>query len=292
MLHPISIKVTGVPEHFNLPWHLAKAAQAFEKEGISLHWQDAPGGTGAMMQALQTGDADVAIALTEGVVASIAKGTEAKIVQLYVSSPLSWGIHVAGHSGLHDVKSLEGRRFAISRPTSGSHLMAYVLGRQQGWDTEKMQFVEVGGMDGARKALANDAADVFMWEKFMTKPIVDRGEFRRVGEIDTPWPCFVVAASNAILDKHPDALQRMLSVINQASSAFSQRHDAAALVAKGFDLQEEDAREWLARTKWANDSEISVAMLEQVLDTLSEVGAIATKPAVETLCGPEVRLKS
>ena len=291
MLHPISIRVTGVPEHFNLPWHLAQEAQAFEKEGISLHWQDAPGGTGAMMQALQTGNTDVAIALTEGVVASIAKGTEAKIVQLYVSSPLSWGIHVADHSALYDVESLEGRRFAISRPTSGSHLMAYVLGKQQGWDTEKMQFVEVGGMDGARKALAKDAADIFMWEKFMTKPIVDRGEFRRVGEIDTPWPCFVVVASQAILDKHPEGLLRMLRVVNQASSVFSQRQDAATLVAKGFNLQEEDAKQWLARTKWASDPEISVVMLEQVMETLLDVGAIAKKTTVEMLCGPGVRLK-
>ena len=47
-----------------------------------------------------------------------------------------------------------------------------------------------------------------MWEKFTTKPLVDSGEWRRVGECVTPWPCFVVAATNTALEKFgPDLLE-------------------------------------------------------------------------------------
>ena len=40
-----TIKVAGVPEHFNLPWHLAIENGAFTQEDIDLQWQDYPGGS-------------------------------------------------------------------------------------------------------------------------------------------------------------------------------------------------------------------------------------------------------
>lgn len=284
MTNPITMKVTGVPEHFNLPWHLALEEGAFAKEGINVEWQDAPGGTGAMMQALQSAEADVAIALTEGVVAGIVKGTAARIVQVFVQSPLTWGIHVAATSDFQEVEDLRRRRFAISRPTSGSHLMAFVLAQQEGWDSSGIAFVEVGGMEGARKALAQEEADAFMWEKFMTKPIVDRGEFRRIDEIDTPWPCFVVAVRNEVLESKGEAVQRMLKVVNQYAADFKQRADALQLISERFHLSEEDAAAWLSKTEWGDGKPVSAAMLKQVMETLQELRAINEVVGEEKIC--------
>ncbi|MEK6478705.1 substrate-binding domain-containing protein [Catalinimonas sp. 4WD22] len=283
MSNPITIKVTGVPEHFNLPWHLAIEEGAFERTGIDLQWQDAPGGTGAMMQSLQDAEADIAIALTEGVMASIVKGTDAKIVQVFVASPLTWGIHVAAHTDFQTVEDVQRRRFAISRPTSGSHLMAFVLAQQKGWDTAGIPFVEVGGMEGARKALAQEEADAFMWEKFMTKPLVDKGEFRRVGEIDTPWPCFVVAVRNEVLQSKGEAIQKILEVINQYAADFKQRTDALKLISDRFELSEEDAAAWLDKTEWGKGEKVDKAMLTQVMQTLTALGAIDHPLAVEEI---------
>jgi sulfonate transport system substrate-binding protein len=284
MSDKITIRVMGVPEHFNLPWYQAIASGRFAAEGLALQWQDAPGGTGAMMQALQSGDTDIVVALTEGVVANIAKGTDAKIVQLFVSSPLSWGVHVAADSSYRQLEELSDSRFAISRPASGSHLMAFVLGQQQGWDTQSMRFVEVGGMEGAREALAEGSADTFMWEKLMTKPIVDRGEFRRLGVVDTPWPCFVIAASQHLINDQPDALRRLLEVIRREASAFKQSDDAVASIVRRFELQPADVEAWLSRTEWASDRQVSARMLEQVMDTLLQVGAISEKVSPQKLC--------
>ncbi|MDF9798222.1 sulfonate transport system substrate-binding protein [Catalinimonas alkaloidigena] len=274
MSNPITIKVTGVPEHFNLPWYLAIEEGAFARAGIDLQWQDAPGGTGAMMQSLQNEEADVAIALTEGVVTSIIKGTAARIARVFVTSPLTWGIHVAAHKDFQKVEDVRGRRFAISRPTSGSHLMAFVLAQQKGWDSAGIPFVEVGGIEGARKALAEEEADAFMWEKFMTKPLVDRGEFRRVGEIDTPWPCFVVAVRNKVLESKGEAVQKMLKVINEYAANIKQRPDALELISSRFALPEEDAAAWLSKTEWSGEVSVDTAMLTQVMQTLTALGAI------------------
>ena len=85
--------VAGVPEHFNLPWHLAIESGALAEQGIELEYRDVPGGTGAMMRGLRDGEFDIAIVLAEGGVADILQGNPSRIVKTYVESPLIWGIN-------------------------------------------------------------------------------------------------------------------------------------------------------------------------------------------------------
>ena len=53
-----TVRVGGVPEHFNLPWRLAIENGAFADLDVSVEWTDFPGGTGAIMNALAAGDID------------------------------------------------------------------------------------------------------------------------------------------------------------------------------------------------------------------------------------------
>ena len=48
----MKIKVTGVPEHFNLPWKLAIEEHLFPSD-IEVLWQDEPSGTGALCSSLR-----------------------------------------------------------------------------------------------------------------------------------------------------------------------------------------------------------------------------------------------
>src|SRR5690606_19533964 len=120
----IKLRVGGVPEHFNLPWHLAREGGAAARLGVDLQWQDFPDGSGAMAAALRGGELDAALLLTEGAVAGIAAGAGFRVVRWYTESPLIWGIHVPAASPLTDVAELASARYAISRYGSGSHLMA------------------------------------------------------------------------------------------------------------------------------------------------------------------------
>ena len=56
------LRVGGVPEHFNAPWHSAASKGAFTAAGLQIDWVDFPGGTGAMNKALRQGEIDVALA--------------------------------------------------------------------------------------------------------------------------------------------------------------------------------------------------------------------------------------
>lgn len=266
--------VGGVPEHFNLPWHLAIEQGLFQKAGLNVKYKDFPGGTGALTRALQSGELDLAVVLTEGIAASILNGNPARIIKTYVQTPLIWGIHVAADSDILRKEDMPGRSYAISRFGSGSHLMAIVDANNRGWDTSQLEFVKVGNLEGARKSLAAGEGDLFMWEKFMTKPLVDAGEFRRIDEVRTPWPCFMIAASEKILAQYPTEIKKILTQINTSCERLMQSPEAAEIIASRYHLQLSDVNAWLAQTQWNTDSNLPTLALNKVVEVLVNLGLV------------------
>jgi sulfonate transport system substrate-binding protein len=279
----VQLSIGGVPEHFNLPWHLARESGALAAAGIDLRWSDFPGGTGAMVEALHGGTIDAAVLLTEGAVADVLRGSPLRIVSHYVASPLIWGVHVHARSAWRKPMEMQTARIAISRPTSGSHLMALVEARQQGWDARSLTFVEVRDLNGARAALESGEADFFLWEKYTTKPLVDSGEWRRVGEVPTPWPSFVVAATQAWLAGQGGVLERALTVVRAELARALQSPDVfAADVAKRYGQQPADAAAWLASTRWTGAQEVDGKGLSDAAAALYAVGAVPRLDAPES----------
>jgi ABC-type nitrate/sulfonate/bicarbonate transport system substrate-binding protein len=271
-----TIKIAGVPEHFNLPWHLCIENGEFEEAGIDLQWTDVPEGTGKMCQMLRDGETDIAVILTEGIVKDINAGNPSKIVQVYVESPLIWGIHVDAKSNYQSLSDLENTKVAISRMGSGSHLMAIVNAQNQGWKTNDLQFEIVNTIDGAVEALSSRKADYFMWEKFMTKPLVDNGTFRRVADCPTPWPCFVIAVRNEILEKHPHTIELILEIINTTTEEFKDIPSINRTLAGRFNQKTEDIDAWLSQTHWSQTT-ISHETLNKIQNQLFDLSLIDKK---------------
>lgn len=268
-----TIKIAGVPEHFNLPWHLCLENKEFETQNIDLQWTDVPEGTGKMCQMLRDGESDIAVILSEGIVKDIVGGNPSKIVQVYVDSPLIWGIHVGAQSKFQTLSDLENTKAAISRLGSGSQLMAYVNANNQNWNTEKLQFEIVNTIDGAVKALTEGTADYFMWERFMTKPLVDNGTFRKITDCPTPWPCFVIAVRNEILEKEPETIHAILSIINKKTASFKSLPEIDIILAKKYYQKTVDIQEWLSLTDWSQN-QLSEEMLNKIQNQLLELKII------------------
>jgi ABC-type nitrate/sulfonate/bicarbonate transport system substrate-binding protein len=268
-----SLKIVGVPEHFNLPWHICLENHEFEKENIDLQWTDVPEGTGKMCQMLRDGSADIAVILTEGILKDIVNGNPSKIVQVYVESPLIWGIHVGANSNYQTLADLENTKVAISRLGSGSQLMAYVNAKKQGWNTTKLQFEIVNTIDGAITALTEGTADYFMWEHFMTKPLVDKGIFRRLADCPTPWPCFVIAVREEVLATQPEAIATLLEIINAKTRDFKAIPNISDRLATDYHQKIEDIKDWLTLTEWSQEK-IDLALLERIQKQLMELNII------------------
>lgn len=278
------IKIAGVPEHFNLPWHLCIENGEFEDAGIDLEWTDVPEGTGKLCQMLRDGETDIAVILTEGIIKDIAAGNNSKIIQVYVQSPLIWGIHVAAKSAYKTLSDIEKGKVAISRHGSGSELMAYVNAKQQGWDTAALQFEIVNTLDGGVEALTEGKADYFMWERFMTKPLVDKGIFRRIDDCPTPWPCFVIAVRNEVLENDPDSIGTVLDIINQTTEEFKDIPSIDRTLAERYNQKTEDIQEWLKLTHWSQ-KKLDKKTFDKVQSQLHELGIIKDKTTFEYATG-------
>ena len=270
------LRVGGVPEHFNLPWHLACESGQFTRSGLDVSWRDCPGGTGEMCQLLQEGELDLIVALTEGAISAIDKHKAMRIVQWYVRSPLIWGVHARPDSSHRCIDDLRGKRFAISRPGSGSHLMAAVMAQQHHWPSDSLEFVTVGNLQGAVEAFANRQADGFLWERYTTQPLVERGAMRRIDECPTPWPAFVLCASRESLADHAGAINTLQGIIQEQCAALKGLTDLTELIAQRYQLRHEQVAHWLARTRWACDGEISADELEPVIASLGSIQQVSS----------------
>ncbi|AUC84190.1 ABC transporter substrate-binding protein [Polaribacter sp. ALD11] len=272
-----SLKVGGVPEHFNYPWYLTLKNKDYTKENINLRWQDYPGGTGEMCRSLRSGEVDIAIVLTEGIIKDISNGNPSKIVQTFVETPLIWGIHVAAKSEFKTIADLEHATIAISRFGSGSHLMAIVNAFNQGWNVENLKFKVIGNLQGGIDALTDGEADYFMWEHFTTKPLVDNGTFRRVDNCPTPWPCFVVAVRNEVLENNFSEVKKVLDIINAQTKDFKNIHNIDEILAKRYEQKLEDIQKWLKITEWNDGKPITKNLISRIQNKMVRFNVIEEK---------------
>ncbi|WP_019038089.1 substrate-binding domain-containing protein [Psychroflexus tropicus] len=247
------VRIGGVPEHFNLPWHLCIEDNDFKSNGIEVVWKDFHGGTGEMSEALKADEIDIAVMLTEGCIKEICDGSPFKILQTYVKSPLLWGIHVHADSTFQEVEDLKNKTAAISRFGSGSHLMTYVHANNQDWDTKKLKFQTTQNLKGAKESLADGTSSYFLWEHFTTKPLVDQGIFRRLGDEPTPWPCFVIVTTKEFLSTNSKLVLNLLNPLNLKSKSLKSIPNIKELISKRYELDIKDIQDWLEITTWSQE---------------------------------------
>ena len=277
----IKINIGGVPEHFNYPWHFGIENELFKSKGIDLNWKDYPGGTGDMCKDLRSNQLDIAIVLTEGIIKDISIGNPSKIIQTYVESPLLWGVHVSYNSNFKHIKDLKGKTAAISRKGSGSHLMTYVNAINNKWDIKSdIKFQTVYDINGGVNALSNGTADYFLWEKFTTKPYVDKKTFKSLGDCATPWPCFMIASTNQFLKKNNNVIELLLNTINSITQNIKNIINIDQTLSKCYDLNNKDVTNWLKLTNWSQKkpSEKEIIEIQKKLMLSEIISDIASYP--------------
>lgn len=279
----INIRIGGVPEHFNLPIHQINENGTLDRNGISLEWTDFYGGTGQMTKALREGEVDICILLTEGIVKDIIKGNPSKIISEYVITPLTWGIHTGLENSLQKKDFIFDKKHAISRFGSGSHLISIVNANSKNQQIAEDQFTVINDINGAIESLNSLETDVFYWEKYTTKPFVDAGIIRRIDEYLTPWPCFVIAATDEILEKHPEQIDLLLDLIQESCQKFMKDDFVIPVVAERYDQQLTDVERWYHSTEWATNSWVSDKMLKSVIYHLKSANIISEDEQIPEL---------
>jgi sulfonate transport system substrate-binding protein len=285
-----TIRIGGVPEHFNLPWQLAAERDIFSSEEIDLAWTVYAGGTGAMTKALNNGELDIAVLLTEGFVSAASQGLKAKIAKVYIETPLVWGIYTGANAKIKTAEDAIDGKYAISRFGSGSHLMAMIHARQRQYDLQENNFNVVNSLHGAVDSLVRNESQLFYWEKFMTRPHVHSGELKLVGEFSAPWSSFLIIASEQVLKQKADVIQHLLQIMNAECIAFKQDNSSVIHLKKKFDMSMQEARTWLKNTQWNYDYSVEKQSLNNSKDALVSISMCDPKLRVDKLCASWLKL--
>jgi len=278
-----TLRITGVPEHFNLPWKKVVALQPFLAKGIQLDWTDESRGSGQMNKALRDDETDLAIVLTESFLKDFEEGNPSRIIGFHVKSPLIWGIQISGLSPVNNLNQIEIPQFLISRMGSGSHLMAFVLAQREGWKPANLEFKIVGNLDGALEAMNPATPEMFLWEKYTTMPWVDSGEFKRIGEVPSPWPCFVIVAAEKAISEFGELIFELRNFVYRASAEIQSNPQTPTEIQKGYGLELEDSKAWLSQTIWETEAIISKTEMDKAMEKMIELGIIKAKSGLEQI---------
>ncbi|KAF2153481.1 periplasmic binding protein-like II [Myriangium duriaei CBS 260.36] len=277
MVQKNKLRIGFVPEHFSTPLHFAQKHFDLNAETTPF-----PTGTGAMAAALKDNSIDVAIGLTEGFVADLGRTAAAKqtprygLVGTYVESPLCWAISVGGKSRLADARDLKGKRVGVSRIGSGSYVMSYVLADRHSWLTPgrpPFEPIVLGDFAALRAGVnANNDADFFMWEHFTTKKYYDNGELKRIGEIYTPWPSWMIAARDA----KDERLEILAEKLNKGVAYFLEhRKESIDHITSTMEYSPADAEAWLKTVEFAkNVRGVDLKVVESTVSILQKAGVL------------------
>lgn len=280
------LRIGYVPEHFSTPLHFAQ-----KHYGLSAETTPFPTGTGAMAAALKDNSIDVAIGLTEGFVADLGRTAAAKqtpaysLVGTYVESPLCWAISAGSKSGLSDASQLKGKRVGVSRIGSGSYVMSYVLADRHNWLTPgrpPFEPIVLGDFAALRSGVnADDTADFFMWEHFTSKKYYDNGELKRIGEIYTPWPSWMIAARDA----KDQRLATMGEKLNQGVARFlEQKKEAVDHITSTMEYSEADAKAWLETVEFCDDVRgVDLKVVDSTVSILKKAGVLPEDTRAEPM---------
>ncbi len=245
----MQIRIGGVPEHFNYLWQWQYTQEVFRKHGYYLQFTEYKGGTGAMIEALQNNQIDFALMLTEGALASIANNNPFKIWFPFVISPLIWGIFTTAKLAQQPLPAYNQARFAVSRLYSGSHLMSQFLASQHGMHIPTHHFLITKDLEGAIHSLSTHQAHYFLWEKYMTMHLVQKGIFQYHGNITAPWPAFVFVAQNKLSIIEKPLLQQ---IVLECISNFVNWDKTQAIpeISEYFGLRNQDTTDWFNEVKF------------------------------------------
>jgi hypothetical protein len=272
------IRITGVPEHFNYPIIELIDRQPLVENDVLLEWIPEPKGSGAMNQSLRNQTTDIAIILTESFLKDKSEGNPAKMIGYHINSPLIWGIHTHPKGLLNHIEDFKTNeknlKFLISRFGSGSHLMSYLLAENQGFHLSPSAFHVINDLEGAKLSISTEPFGLFLWEKYTTQPLVNEKYFKRISEIKTPWPCFVIAAHENLINNEPELLVKIRDLIYESSSNSIKNKMKVPLISKKFNLSELDISAWIKTTEWAISPDIDKSEFNHTLNILKRLNLI------------------
>lgn len=116
---------------------------------------------------------------------------------------------------------------------------------------------------------------------------VDSGEYLRIGEVETPWPCFCICVSEKAQadQKKMSAIEKFLHAVRERAISFKLNEGDSTIqyLMTEYNMHRDDAQAWLESVQWEANPGVSRSMLMNVCTTLKELDIIKDDVGIENI---------
>lgn len=168
----------------------------------------------------------------------------------------------------------------LTSDVSGTHIMASYLAQKNGWPKDdapgSFEFVECGPFGPLREAVNHAMADFFMWEYFSAKRFYDDGTLKKLGNVETPWNAWHIAALGEKAD--PRIAEHLLPALEKGVHFFrSQKEEALDYITQHMPYSRDDASEWYDGVEYASRGQmgsLDPEMMKKTFEILRTAGVM------------------
>lgn len=246
------------------------------------------GGSGGVIQAIQSGKAQLGIVTTLPAIVAIGKGVPIKIIAA-LRSPFIDGAFVRPDSGINNVTQLKGKTIAASAPGSLTDIDAKVLAAMMNWTIGKdIQIVYVGSSQSelAPTIAGQTAATIILFESGY--PYVIKGVLKFIPLYNESWPGFVLIGDKNYISQNPDVVNAVLNALSKGFADFMANVNNSSInfivnYYSALNLTFNQAKVIFDSSRWYTHFVIPVNMFNNALSTLQKFGLVPKNITVDML---------
>jgi NitT/TauT family transport system substrate-binding protein len=184
----------------------------FLKHGLDIE-ASASAGDAKLQQLLASGSIDIGIGSGPGM-AFIVKGVPAKAVAAMYGAPKNMAVMVGYDSDIKTVADLKGKKIGCTTVGSLTDWIGARINQKEGWSTDGITMVPIGGMPPARAAIKTHQIDGYIGALETGYALEEVKEWRVITAA-TPFVdhfiTHVIFATNEQIGNHPDQVKAFLA---------------------------------------------------------------------------------
>jgi NitT/TauT family transport system substrate-binding protein len=193
------------------PLDIGTETGIFAKHGLDIE-ASASAGDAKLQQLLTSGSIDIGIGSGPGM-AFIVKGVPAKAVAAMFGAPKNMAVMVGYDSAIKTVADLKGKKLGCTTVGSLTDWIGARINQKEGWGTDGIITVPIGGMPPARAAIKTHQIDGYIGALETGYALEEAKEWRVITGA-TPFVdqfiTHVLFATNDLIAKHPDQVKAFL----------------------------------------------------------------------------------
>lgn len=219
----VTIAVGGKASFYHLPLTITMQLGYFRAEGLEVEIVESGGG-GRTLQAVVSGEADVASTAYQHLIALQAQGRVLQGFVLQGRAPqMAFGISTRTMPGFKSVSDLKGRRIGVTELGSSTHFLARLVLSRYGIKSGDVSFVGVGAGGSAQSAMRSGQIDAISTIEPLTTLLEQKGEIRVIYDTRTlrgtqevfggSMPAACLGAPIEFVQKHPQTVQALTDAV-------------------------------------------------------------------------------